>query len=46
VALAGDFKELLQQVPTLGRVLALTRNDSVVHERKGPYLAVRPPTAS
>jgi len=40
VALAGDFKELLQQVPTLGRVLALTRNDSVVHERKGPYLAV------
>jgi putative hemin transport protein len=40
VALAGDFKALLQQVPTLGRVMALTRNDSVVHERKGPYLAV------
>ena len=40
VTLAGDFKELLKQVPTLGRVLALTRNDSVVHERKGPYLAV------
>jgi putative hemin transport protein len=40
VALAGDFKELLKQVPTLGRVMALTRNDSVVHERKGPYLAV------
>ena len=40
VALAGDFKELLQQVPTLGRMMALTRNDSVVHERKGPYLSV------
>ena len=40
VALAGDFKELLKQVPTLGRVMALTRNDSVVHERKGPYLSV------
>lgn len=40
VALAGDFKELLKQVPTLGRVMALTRNDSVVHERKGPYLDV------
>jgi len=40
VALAGDFKELLKLVPTLGRVMALTRNDSVVHERKGPYLDV------
>jgi len=40
VVLAGDFKELLKQVPTLGRVMALTRNDSVVHERKGPYFDV------
>ena len=40
VALSGDFKELLQQVGTLGRVMALTRNDSVVHERKGPYLDI------
>jgi putative hemin transport protein len=40
IALAGDFKELLKQLPTLGRVMALTRNDSVVHERKGPYLNV------
>lgn len=40
VALAGDFKELLKQVSTLGRVMALTRNESVVHERKGPYLDV------
>ncbi|AHJ97342.1 hemin-degrading factor [Hymenobacter swuensis] len=35
--LRGDFRELLKQVPTLGRVMALTRNDSVVHERKGRY---------
>lgn len=40
VVLAGDFQEILKQVPTLGRVMALTRNDSVVHERKGPYLDV------
>ncbi|MGI4862898.1 MAG: hemin-degrading factor [Janthinobacterium lividum] len=40
VALAGDFKEVLKQVGTLGRVMALTRNDSVVHERKGPYLDI------
>ncbi len=35
--LDGDFRELLKQVPTLGYVMALTRNDSVVHERKGEY---------
>ena len=40
VVLVDDFKAILQQVPTLGRVMALTRNDSVVHERKGPYLNV------
>ncbi|GAB3908018.1 hemin-degrading factor [Larkinella knui] len=38
--LAGDFRELLKEVPTLGYVMALTRNDSVVHERKGEYLNV------
>ncbi|QKZ12167.1 hemin-degrading factor [Spirosoma sp. KUDC1026] len=35
--LDGDFREVLKQVPTLGYVMALTRNDSVVHERKGEY---------
>lgn len=38
--LSGDFRELLKQVPTLGRVMALTRNDSAVHERKGEYQKV------
>ncbi|HEX2616191.1 MAG TPA: ChuX/HutX family heme-like substrate-binding protein, partial [Flavobacteriales bacterium] len=31
------FKEILSGVPALGRVMALTRNDDVVHERKGEY---------
>lgn len=31
------FKELLKEVPRLGRVLALTRNESAVHEKKGQY---------
>lgn len=35
--LEGDFRELLKEVPTLGYVMALTRNESVVHERKGEY---------
>lgn len=35
--LDGDFREILKDVPTLGFVMALTRNDHVVHERKGEY---------
>ncbi len=35
--LEGDFKQLLQEVHTLGYVMALTRNDDAVHERKGVY---------
>ncbi|TGE08143.1 hemin-degrading factor [Hymenobacter fodinae] len=38
--LSNDFRALLKQVPTLGRVMALTRNDSAVHERKGEYQKV------
>lgn len=37
VRLAGDFRELLKHVKTLGHVMALTRNDALVHERKGTY---------
>ncbi|NID09551.1 hemin-degrading factor [Fibrivirga algicola] len=37
VRLAGDFRDLLKQVPALGNVMALTRNDALVHERKGVY---------
>ncbi|PZF73948.1 hemin-degrading factor [Taibaiella soli] len=37
VRLEGDFKELLKEVHTLGVVMALTRNNNAVHERKGVY---------
>ncbi|MCE7063016.1 hemin-degrading factor [Dyadobacter sp. CY343] len=35
--LDGDFRELIKEVVSLGHVMALTRNDHVVHERKGVY---------
>lgn len=35
--LTGDFRELLKRVTALGRTMALTRNESCVHERKGVY---------
>lgn len=35
--LGGDFQELLKEVTKLGYVMALTRNDALVHERKGIY---------
>lgn len=40
IKLGGDFKELLKEVSTLGYVMALTRNDYCVHERKGIYKKV------
>lgn len=36
--LSGDFKEMYKDISTLGYVMALTRNEDVVHERKGEYL--------
>jgi putative hemin transport protein len=35
--LEGDFREILQAVTGFGKVMALTRNDEVVHERRGVY---------
>lgn len=40
IKLNSDFKELLKEVVTLGHVMALTRNDYCVHERKGVYKKV------
>ncbi len=37
VRLKNNFKELLRELHTLGYVLALTRNNEIVHERKGVY---------
>jgi len=36
--LRPEFPAILGEVVTLGRVMALTRNEDVVHERKGTYL--------
>jgi len=34
-----EFKKFLElEIPKLGRVMALTRNNEVVHERKGEYI--------
>lgn len=35
--LEGDWKAFLVEVASLGKVMALTRNDDAVHERKGVY---------
>ncbi len=35
--LEGDWEALLKEVNTLGKVMALTRNNDCVHERKGVY---------
>lgn len=31
------FSEIINEIPALGHVMALTRNDDAVHERKGSY---------
>ena len=38
--LQGDWTQLLQRLPTLGRVMSLTRNNSCVLEHKGPFQEV------
>jgi putative hemin transport protein len=37
VRLAGDWKALLPEIKQMGYVMALTRNEACVHERKGVY---------
>ncbi len=36
--LRPEFASILSEIETLGKVMALTRNEEVVHERKGVYL--------
>jgi putative hemin transport protein len=36
--LKSEFKEILTEAEQLGKVMALTRNEECVHERKGTYL--------
>lgn len=35
--LNNDFEKLLREIHSAGKVMALTRNDNCVHERKGVY---------
>ncbi|HXG28293.1 MAG TPA: ChuX/HutX family heme-like substrate-binding protein [Nevskiales bacterium] len=37
VRLQPDWGEILKAMPSLGRIMALTRNESVVHERYGRF---------
>ncbi|WP_261533526.1 hemin-degrading factor [Burkholderia multivorans] len=37
VRLNARFPELFEEMPRLGRVMALTRNDAAVHEKDGAY---------
>ncbi len=37
VRLAPHFTELFEEVPQLGEVMALTRNEAAVHEKDGRY---------
>lgn len=37
VRLAPDMRDLVQGLPSLGRVMVLTRNETAVHERKGVF---------
>lgn len=38
--LSEDWPALLSRIPDMGYVMALTRNDSAVHEKKGLYIRV------
>jgi putative hemin transport protein len=40
IRLNNNFQELWKQMPTLGYIMSLTRNDSCVHERKGAFETV------
>lgn len=40
ILLKNEFKEILKDLAPLGEVMALTRNDYCVHERKGVYTKV------
>jgi putative hemin transport protein len=37
VRLVPDMKVLLEQIPAVGRIMTLTRNEAAVHERRGTY---------
>ena len=40
IRLSADWPQLIKDLPTLGRVMCLTRNEHAVHERYGDFLQV------
>lgn len=40
IRLKADWAQLIKDLPTLGRVMCLTRNEHAVHERYGDFLQV------
>lgn len=38
--LAGDWPEVVKELPSLGRIMCLTRNEHAVHERYGNFLEI------
>ncbi len=40
IRLRGPWDDLIRALPTLGRVMVLTRNESCVHEKKGEFANV------
>ena len=40
IRLKDDFKKLITRIESLGSVMALTRNDAMVHEKTGQYKGV------
>lgn len=41
IELSGTAQQLFRELRTLGRVMALSRNEWCVHERHGPYLDIQ-----
>lgn len=41
IRLNNQFKEIIEQLPSLGYIMSLTRNKAAVHERKGIYSNVK-----
>lgn len=41
IRLNNQFKEIIEQLPTLGHIMSLTRNKAAVHERHGIYSNIK-----
>lgn len=37
IRMTGDWREIIKELPTLGKVMSLVRNEHIVHEAQGEY---------